>query len=91
MRASQGNLKVAKNEPISLAGHDGYSLVTEFKNARGLRYERIVVGFADPEGYYTMSFQAPVLYYFDRDHAVFDVMLRSFRVASGSTPAREGR
>jgi hypothetical protein len=83
MRASQGwgDLKVAKNESIAIAGTTGYSLLTQFKSSRGLRYERIVVGFAEANGYYTLSYQAPTLHYFGRDRATFDALLRAFRAS----------
>ncbi len=88
MRAGQGlaDLSVVKNEPIAIAGTTGYSLLTRFKNSRGLRYERIVVGFAEADGYYTLSYQAPTLYYFGRDRAAYDALLRSLRAGSGSKP-----
>jgi len=88
MRAGQGlaDLSVVKNEPIAIAGTTGYSLLTRFKNSRGLRYERIVVGFAEADGYYTLSYQAPTLHYFGRDRAAYDALLRSLRVSSGSKP-----
>jgi len=83
MRAGQGlaNLSVVRNEPIAIAGTTGYSLLTQFKNSRGLRYERIVVGFAEADGYYTLSYQAPTLHYFGRDRATFDALLRAFRAS----------
>jgi len=80
------NLSVVKNEPMAIAGTTGYSLLTRFKNSRGLRYERIVVGFAEADGYYTLSYQAPTLHYFGRDRAAFDALLRSLRAGSGSKP-----
>jgi hypothetical protein len=88
MRASQGwgDLKVAKNEPMTIAGNTGYSLLAEFKNARGLRYQRIVVGFADSDGYYTLSYQGTTLYYFGRDRDAFEAVLRSLRAGSESKP-----
>jgi hypothetical protein len=88
MRTGRGlaNLSVVKNEPIAIAGTTGYSLLTRFKNPRGLQYERIVVGFAEADGYYTLSYQAPTLHYFGRDRAAFDALLRSLRTSGGSKP-----
>jgi hypothetical protein len=88
LRASQGwgDLKVAKNEPIAIAGTTGYSVLMQAKSPRGLRYERIVVGFAEAGGYYTLSYQGTTLHYFGRDRAAFDALLRSLRAVSGSKP-----
>jgi hypothetical protein len=85
MRAALGvaDLSVVKNEPFAIAGTTGYSLLTQSKNSRGLRYERVVVGFAKADGYYTLSYQAPTLYYFERDRGAFDALLRSFKVGGG--------
>jgi hypothetical protein len=88
MQTGQGlaNLSVVKNEPLAIAGTTGYSLLTQFKSSRGLQYERIVVGFAEADGYYTLSYQAPTLHYFGRDRAAYDALLSSLRASSGSKP-----
>lgn len=88
MRAIPGmdNLNVVQNEPFGIAGTTGYVLLTRFKNSRGLQYERVVIGFAESGGYYTLSYQAPTLHYFPRDRAVFDGVVRSLRTSGGSKP-----
>lgn len=73
------NLTVVRNEPLALAGLPGYLLHVSFKNARGLRYERVIAGFAESSGYYTVSYSAPTIYYFGRDRTEFDGVVRSLK------------
>jgi hypothetical protein len=86
MRASPGteNLEVLKNEPATVAGNGAYRLHVSFKNPHGLRYERIIYGFAAADGYYTITYQAPTLYYFAHDRAQFDAVVDSLRTVAKS-------
>jgi hypothetical protein len=83
MRASPGteNLEVLQNEPANVADYNGFMLHVRFKNTRGLRYERIVFGFSGVDGYYTVTYQAPTLYYFSRDRSQFDALVHSLHAA----------
>lgn len=74
------SLEVAENSPQQIAGRDGFRLHLRFRNGEGLRFERIVCGFAGREGFYTLTFQAPTLHFFARDHPEFEKVLRSFRI-----------
>lgn len=82
IRANSGteNAEVVKNEPANIAGAGGYKLHIRFKNPRGLRYERIVYGFTTSDGYYTLTYEAPTLYYFARDRVEFDALIGSLQV-----------
>lgn len=84
MRASPGmdNLEVVKNEPAMIAAKSSYMLHVRYKNARGLRYERIVYGFVEADSYYTLTYQAPTLHYFTRDRGQFDDLLRSLHASN---------
>jgi hypothetical protein len=84
MRASPGmdNLEVVKNEPATIADKSSYMLHVRYKNARGLRYERIVYGFVEADSYYTLTYQAPTLHYFARDRGQFDDLLRSLHASN---------
>jgi len=82
-----GALNVVENEPVEIAGHEGFRIRVSFKNARGLEIQRVVEAFTDKTGYYELAFQAPALYFFDTYYPDFQKAAASFRLASGSKSA----
>lgn len=77
------SLKVLKNEPANISGHTAFALHLSYKQESGLRYEMLVRGFAHENGLYLMDYRAPSLHYFERDRAVFDALLQSFKLNPG--------
>ncbi len=75
------NLEVVENAPASIAGNSGFRLHVRFRNAGGLRVERMVYGFADASGFYRATYQAPSLHYFSRDLAAFETVVHSLRLS----------
>ena len=45
-----------------------------------MRYERLIRGFGNQTGVFLLDYQAPTLHFFERDRAVFDQLIDSFRV-----------
>ena len=80
-------LTVMENEPAEIAGQEGFRVRVRYKNTRGLEIQRVVYGFADKAGYYQMTFQAPMLYYFDTYYPDFQKVVASFQLVSGSKKA----
>jgi hypothetical protein len=73
------SLKVVSNEPASISGHDGFRVQAEYRTADGVRYDLIGYGFVAGERYYSIAFNAPTLYYFERDKGQFQQALASFK------------
>ena len=78
-------LEVLANLPATLGGLKGYRLHTRYRTGAGLRYEILTYGVASAEGYFTLTYRAPTLHYFQRDLPVFDTLVRSFRLAGKAT------
>ncbi len=77
------SLKVIENEPERISGHRAFSLHLSYKQESGLRYEMLVRGFVNANGLYLMDYRAPSLHYFDRDRAVFEALVQSFKENPG--------
>ena len=75
-------LAVLENEPALVSGRDGFRLKVAYKNERGLEVQREVVGVADIERYYQLSYVAPKLYYFAKYQPEFAQSVESFKLAS---------
>jgi len=77
--ASGEKLEVVENEPAEFGDLSGYRLQFRSFDGRGLEFRTIVYGAADEHYLYRMSYNAPVLYFFDRDLPVFEAMVKSFQ------------
>lgn len=73
------SLEVLANSPTAIDDHTGFALHLRYLSDSGLRYERLVAGFANETGFFTISYQAPTLHFFERDRAAFDTVVDSFR------------
>lgn len=72
------NAKVLENSPFTLAGHQAFKLIVEFRNEEGLRFRRMVYGFVVKDGVYFMQYQAPVLHFYNRDINDFRLAVSGF-------------
>ena len=77
------NLDVLEISPDSIAGHKGFRLRVQYKNDRGLTFERLVFAFVKGEGFYYLSYQAPRIHYFKQYQRDFESVVNSFEL-SGS-------
>ena len=83
-RTGLERLKVLSNKPARVDGKQGFQLVMEFKDDDGLRIEIMTYGFVDKTGFYTITYRAPHLYYYDRDFKVFTNLVGSFKQLKGA-------
>jgi hypothetical protein len=74
------SLTVVSNEPVEIAGKQGFGLHLSYKNAKGLRKDFLIQGFVSESGFYYVQYEAPTLFYFDRDRPAFESVARSFRL-----------
>ena len=73
------SLTIISNEPILIAGHNGYKLHLMYRTDKGLRIEMLSVGFVDEDGFYSLSYSAPALHYFAKDRDQFTSVVSSFQ------------
>lgn len=77
---SLGQFTVIENAPAKLAGRDGFRLVNTYKS-NAVRYREIYYGLLEGNTFYGISYNAPVRYYFDKDAAAFEAIVKSFNLA----------
>jgi len=74
------SLTIISNEPILIAGHNGYKLHLMYRTDKGLRIEILSAGFVDKDGFYSLSYRAPSLHYFAQDRDKFESVVSSFQL-----------
>jgi hypothetical protein len=72
-------LEVLENRPTTIAGLPAYRLHLRFRNAKGLRYDRLVYGAINKDQYLRATYSAAYLFYFDRDLSEFESVVKSLR------------
>lgn len=78
-RSGLERLSVLSNKPAMVAGKQGFELVMQFKNDDGLRIQILSYGFVDKSGFYTITYRAPYLYFYERDYASFKKLVSSLK------------
>jgi hypothetical protein len=76
-------LTVLSNKPARVADKQGFELLMQYKNDDGLRIQILTYGFVDKTGFYTISYRAPYLYFYERDYASFKKLVGSFGSCCG--------
>ena len=80
----QDVVDVLVSEPATLSATNGFRVYLQFRVGE-LRYQMIAHGVSTADGYFTMSYAAPVLHYFERDLDTFARTVKTFRLRK--TPA----
>jgi hypothetical protein len=83
---SVGQFMVVENTPAEIGGREGFRLVYTYKNDE-VRYRSVYYGLLQGEKFYRISYAAPVRYYFDKDAAVFEEIVKSFKLTGTSAGA----
>jgi len=83
-RTGLERLTVLSNKPATLDGKPGFQLVMQYKNDDGLRIQIMSYGFVDKTGFYTLTYRAPYLYFYDRDFKTFENLVGSFKQLKGA-------
>jgi hypothetical protein len=84
---SDEKIEVLENEPAEVGDLAGYRLQLRFFDELGLEFRALVYGAGDEHYFYRITYQAPVLYFFDRDLPAFEAMVKTFQ--RGSPPRGE--
>jgi hypothetical protein len=83
-RSGLERLTVLSNKPAKVADKLGFELLMQYKNDDGLRIQILTYGFVDKTGFYTISYRAPYLYFYERDYASFKKLVGSFKQLPGA-------
>lgn len=76
---SLGQFTVVENAPAQIGGKEGFRLVYTYRNDK-VRYRSVYYGLLQGEKFYRISYSAPVRYYFDKDVATFEEIVKSFKL-----------
>ena len=76
--ANAASIKVLGNTLTSISGQKAYMLNMSYLNEKGLHFRQITYGLIDKQYYYRLSYQAPILHYFERDRPTFERTVASF-------------
>lgn len=74
------NLEVLENAPATIADHNGVVVQVSFKTDDGLEYKRRVYAFVAKTGFYSLTYQAPSLYYFPLHLDAYERAVSSFQL-----------
>jgi hypothetical protein len=72
---------VKENGPATLAGMPAFRLRLQFRNARGVPFEQVVIGTARQNEVLTASYQALATHYFQRDLPTFEGLVGSLKAS----------
>ncbi len=74
------NLEVKENSPAKISGKPAAKITVLYRNKEGLKLKTISFRIMIDEWLYTISYTAPLRYYFDRDVKTFDKVVTHFRL-----------
>ncbi len=74
------NLEVVENVPATISGTPGFKLELRVKNSKGVEFELLIYGVATKSGFYTLTYAAPRMHYYDKYKGVFESTVASFRL-----------
>lgn len=79
-RVSGATVEKRSLAPTEIANADGFKMRLNAVTSAGLEYDILVYGLIKDKKLYTMSYQAPTLYFFDKELNEFEVMASSFQL-----------
>jgi hypothetical protein len=71
--------ELVENSPAQVSGVEGFKLVYTYKSKDGLKSKGVYYGAINKEALAKLHYTAAARYYFDRDIAVFEALVRSFK------------
>jgi hypothetical protein len=76
-----GNLEVKENIPFEVAGQPGFKVHFQYRNERGARFDRVVMGAAKDNIVTIMTYHGLSTHYFPRDLDTFYNVAKSFKAS----------
>lgn len=77
-----GTIDVVDNIPADIGGVSGFRLELAWRSEGGLRYRAIAYGCVTSRGLYVISYNAPVLHYYEKNVGPFESSVHTFRFLS---------
>jgi PsbP-like protein len=77
---AMNNLEVKENKPTKISGKRAAKIIVLYKNKDGLKLKTISYRLVMDEWLYTISYTAPLRYYFDRDVKAFEKIVTHFQL-----------
>ncbi len=78
-RQKGGQVTHIRTTPAAIDNQQAFKAVFEYANHDGLIFNVITYGLMRNDIFYSLYYQAPAIYYFERDLPVFDKIVASFR------------
>ena len=76
------NFNVIENVPAIIDGREGFKILFTYKDQKGSAFKTLYYGFISGDSFYNLRYNAAARYYFEKDIAVFEQLLSSFKVAN---------
>lgn len=77
-----GTIDMMENTPAELGGVPGFRVELAWRSESGVRYHAIAYGCATERGLYVMTYNAPVLHYYEKSAGLFEQSVQTFRFLS---------
>jgi len=74
------NFQILENGPALIDGRQGFKIVFTHQAKDGLTLKTVYYGLIAADSFFSLRFSAPQRYYFDKDIAVFEAVMRTFRL-----------
>ena len=74
------DFQVKENTPARVNEYEGFRLRFTHKNRDGLTFKTVYYGFLIGDRFYSARYNAAKRYYFDKDRATFEKLLKSLRL-----------
>ena len=94
MRADHAflGLEIAELRPAEVGGHAGFTFKMTYHDSSGLHFAERIYGCLTETRLYLLHYTAPARYYFERDAAAFEELVRGFQLtAVGTLPPYQHR
>jgi hypothetical protein len=74
-----GTIDIVDNIPADLGGSPGFRVELAWRSESGLRYRAVAYGCATARGLYVITYNAPVLHYYEKSIGPFETSVQTFR------------
>ena len=82
------NFNVIENAPAIIDGREAFKILFTYKDKKGSTFKTLYYGFISGDSFYNLRYNAATRYYFEKDIAVFEKILSSFKVVKGKAAVK---
>ena len=82
VKASNAELVFESEEKslVEVSENEGFRVIMAYKNAKGLRFKKEIIGTRNQDGMFFLAYDAPVILYYEKSKPVFDDVVQSFKI-----------